>query len=187
MTASEHDRQLLEERLGHVRLSSEDLKKKQATLSERLTNKNRHNEDLDLKQQELEGVIKHLTADLENKKQVEDQLRGRVSKLTDERKSLAERVTGLQRAVTQLASEKQNEHKDFKRSAKENMKLKKAMDDLEKGKGSTEEVLNKISVERAELEHQLLVNKQELKDASDTIKVSRMESSNLSLLNSKSW
>ena len=56
------------------------------------------------------------------------------------------------------------------------MKMKKAMDDLEKGKGSTEESLNKISAERAELEHQLLVNKQDMKDASDTIKVSRGES-----------
>merc|ERR1711972_331777 len=92
LTASEHDRQLLEERLGHARHSSEELKKKQATLSERLVNKNRQNEDLDLKQQELEGVIKGLGADLENKKQVEDQLRSRIAKLSEERKSLAERV-----------------------------------------------------------------------------------------------
>merc|ERR1711972_961536 len=145
-------------------------KKKQATLAERLVNKNRQNEDLNLKQLELEGVIKGLNADLENKKQVEEQLRQKIAKLSEERKALAERVTGLQRAVTQLASEKQVEHKDFKRSAKENSKLKKVVDELEKDKGLTDESLARLSADKTELEHQLMVNKQELKDANDTIK-----------------
>jgi len=170
LTASEHDRKLIEERLEHARLGAEDLKKKQATLNERLTHKQRGHEDLDLKRQELEGIIKHLNADMEVRKQTEDQLRNRVTKLTDERKSLAERVTGLQRAVTQLASEKQQEHKDFKRSLKENSKLKKNIDDIEKDKLQSDEVLQRLNAEKGNIEHQFLTSRQDIKDARDQIK-----------------
>ena len=62
LTASEHDRQIMVERLETARQLSEELKKKQAQLGERIVNKEKKSDDLDLRRQELEGVVKTLTS-----------------------------------------------------------------------------------------------------------------------------
>merc|ERR1719220_2484010 len=159
LTASEHDRQIMVERLETARQLSEELKKKQAQLGERIVNKEKKSDDLDLRRQELEGVVKTLTSDLDNKKQSEDVLRQRITKLFDERNQLAERVTGLQRAVPQLASEKQQEHKDLKPKAKEVNKLKKDIDNIEKDKVTTDFEVTRLTNDKASLEAKLLETK----------------------------
>ena len=62
LTASEHDRQLLKERLDTARMQAEELKKQHATLSERVVNKTKSADDLDIRRQELEAAIKLMTA-----------------------------------------------------------------------------------------------------------------------------
>jgi len=137
------------------------------------------------KRQELESILKHLSADFELKKQTEDQLRQRINKLQDERKTLAERVTGLQRAVQTLASEKQQEHKDLKRHARENNKLKRTIDGIEREKEKSDQAMLKTGMDKQELEGKILSMGQELKDSIDTAKKLEMQLENTKKLYEK--
>merc|ERR1712178_629155 len=115
----------------------------------------------------MEGIIKHQTTELENKRLNEEQLKNKISKLTDERKTLAERVTGLQRAVTQLAAEKQNEHELFKKHARDAKQLRKNVDEAEKERLNNDKQLVKLVEDKAVLEQRLHTANTEIKDLKD--------------------
>ena len=88
---------------------------------------------------------------------------------------MAERVTGLQRAVTQLASEKQQEHKDLKTKAKEVNKLKKDIDNIEKDKVTTDFEVTRLTNDKASLEAKLLETKSDNRELRETIKKLEMQ------------
>jgi chromosome segregation ATPase len=167
LTGLEHEKQLLNDRLEHTRLSNENIKKQNVALTERLGSKSTALDNNELKKQSMEGIIKHQTTELENRRLAEEQLKNKISKLTEERKSLAERVTGLQRAVSQLAAEKQNEHDLYKKHSRDAKQLRKNVDEAEKERLNADKTSVKLVEDKSVLEQRLLTANHEIKDLRD--------------------
>ena len=90
----------------------------------------------------------------------------------ESKKKFQERVTGLQRAVTQLAAEKQNEHDLFKKHARDAKQLRKNVDEAEKDRLANDRNMVKLVEDKAVLEQRLHTANTEIKDLKDLCAVS---------------
>merc|ERR1712224_1100151 len=168
LTASEHDRRVLQERLQSTRQTLAESKKQCVDQQERLNALTREHEESEVRRSEVENQIKDLNTVCTQHQEAETSGLERIQKLQEEKRVLQERITGLQRAIAQLDSEKRETERGAVRLEKDKNALQKTLDKVERERLKTEEEAVRLVENRGVMDRSMRDMESELEDTKKT-------------------
>ncbi|CAH8478084.1 unnamed protein product [Schistosoma curassoni] len=152
LTNSEHDRRIIQERLDNTRSVLHEQKHQNQQSCERIQSLQSELADAELRRGELENQVRQTNNTLDKRQENEQELNKQLQTLLKERQELFDRVSCLQRNLTDVENMRDHLMRSSTHLEKDRHNLKRHLEKAEREKQQNEEIVNKNNLDRTELE-----------------------------------